>query len=345
MYTVLLAVKNGLIMQELKRLRIWGDSTGFQICEIICDFEKLIQNLKEKKYHLIILEAAPDNHALTLLRTIKKEKLCKAVAIVSQNADFKTVRKSFLLGVDDYFVPPFEISQFIALFSKIENAEHGKIEAEICRKEELLSYFEHVDAAIKDCLDKLLYASLSEYMNLSEAFAYLKRIIDGVLSELFERYEWLGFYFLREDYLPQEAGFSDYEESIQKSIEDFYAFFLEFSELYPAHGEGLDDILLYILNRPEGDLKQKTISEELYINRSYLSTVFAAQIRVNFVDYVNTVKMKRAAYLLKHTKMKVIDIAGALDYKDMGYFLKRFKAKYGVTPSQYRIPEAYEFQI
>ncbi len=66
--------------------------------------------------------------------------------------------------------------------------------------------------------------------------------------------------------------------------------FLEFSELYPAHGEGLDDILLYILNRPEGDLKQKTISEELYINRSYLSTVFAAQIRVNFVDYVNTVK-------------------------------------------------------
>ncbi len=48
----------------------------------------------------------------------------------------------------------------------------------------MLSYFEHVDAAIKDYLDKLLYASLSEYMNLSEAFAYLKRIIDGVLSEL-----------------------------------------------------------------------------------------------------------------------------------------------------------------
>ena len=107
----------------------------------------------------------------------------------------------------------------------------------------------------------------------------------------------------------------------------------------------MDDILLYILNRPVGDLKQKTISEELYINRSYLSTVFAAQIRINFVDYVNTVKMKRAAYLLKHTKMKVIDIAGTLDYKDMGYFLKRFKAKYGVTPSQFRIPETYEFQI
>lgn len=334
-----------MILQELKRLRIWGDSTGFQICEITSDFEGLIENLRETQYHLVLLEALPDNHVLTLLRTIKKEKLCKAVALVSQNTDFKTVRKSFLLGVDDYLAPPFEISHFIALFSKIENAEHGKIAAENCRKEELLNYFEHVDFAVKDYLDELLYTAFSEYTDLAKAFAYLKRIIDSVVLDLFERYEWLEFYFLAKDYMPQGGDFSDYEEIIQKCIEDFYVFFLEFSELYPAHGEGLDDILLYILNRPEGDLRQKTIAEKVHINRSYLSTVFAAQIRVNFVDYVNMVKMKRAAYLLKHTKMKVIDIAGVLDYKDMGYFLKRFKAKYGVTPSQYRIPEAYEFQI
>lgn len=345
MYTVLLAVKSGLIMQELKRLRIWGESTGFQICKITSDFENLIENLRETKYHLVLLEAMPDNHVLTLLRTIKKEKLCEAVVIVSQNVDFKIVRKSFLSGVDDYFVIPFEISQFIALFSKIENAEHGKIAAEICRKEKLLSYFEHVDFSIKDYLDELLYAALSEYRDLSEAFACLKRMIEGVVTELFQRYEWLKFYFMAEDCVPQGGECPDYEEIIPKSIEDFYVFFLEFSELYPVHGEGLDEILLYILNRPEGNLKQKAISEELYINRSYLSTVFAAQLRVNFVDYVNTVKMKRAAFLLKHTKMKVIDIAGILDYKDMGYFLKRFKAKYGVTPSQYRIPETYEFQI
>lgn len=345
MYTVLLAVKSQILLQELKRLRIWGEATGFRIDEVTADFKNLIEKLRETKYHLVLLEALPDNHVLGLLRSIKKEKLCNAVAIVSQSAEFKTVRKSFLLGVDDYFVTPFEMSQFVALFSKIENAEHGKIAAEICRKDELLSYFEHVDPAIKEYLDEMLYATLSEYMDLSEAFAYLKRIMDSVVTELFDRYEWLNFYFLKEDHLLQRSDLWEDEENIQKCIDDFYALFLEFSELYPAHGEGLDDILLYILNRPEGDLKQKTISEELYINRSYLSTVFAAQIRINFVDYVNAVKMKRAAYLLKHTKMKVIDIAGTLDYKDMGYFLKRFKAKYGVTPSQYRIPETYEFQI
>lgn len=345
MYTVMLAVKSGPILQELKRLRIWKDSTGFQICKITDDFEKVITDLRQTKYHLVLLEAMPDNHMLSLLEIIKKEKLCKAVAIVSQTADFKTVRKSFLLGTDDYFVTPFEISQFIALFSKIENAEHGKIAEEICQKEELLSLFEHVDYSIKERLDELLYSTLSEYRDMGEAFSYLKRIFDGVVSELFERYEWLGLYFAEEDYLLQEGDSFEYEDIIKRSMEDFYAFFIEFSELYPVHGEGLEDMILYILNRPEGDLKQKTISEELYMNRSYLSTVFSAQIGINFVDYVNTIKMKRAAYLLKHTKRKVIDIAGALDYKDMGYFLKRFKAKYGVTPSQYRLPENYEFQI
>lgn len=345
MYTVLVAAKSNLILQELRKLRIWGDSTGFEICEITSDFENLIEKLRETRYHLVLLEALPDNHVLEILRTIKKEKLCKAVAIVSQNPEFRTVRKSFLLGVDDYLVTPFKISHFIALFSKIENAEHGKIAAEICRKEELLNYFDHVDNTIKEYLDELLYTSISEYSDLSEAFDYLKRIIDSVITELFERYEWMKFYFAAEDYTSQETQNLEHEEIIQKIVEDFYTLFLEFSELYPIHGEGLDEILLYILNRPDGDLRQKTISEELYINRSYLSTVFSAQVQVNFVDYINTVKMKRAAYLLKHTNMKVIDIAGTLDYKDMGYFLKKFKVKYGVTPSQYRIPEAYEFQI
>lgn len=281
----------------------------------------------------------------SLLQTIRKEKLCQAVAVISEKAEFKTVRKSFLSGADDYFILPFEISQFITLFGRIENAEHGKIAAEICEKDELLHLFEHVDFSIKERLDELLYRTISDFRDTREAAAHIKRIVDSVAADLFEKYEWMQYYFSADDLLSGNDGVSEHEEGLQKLTESFYGFFVDFSELYPVHAEVLDNILLYILNRPEGDLRQKTISEELFLNRSYLSTVFAAQIGVNFVDYVNTVKMKRAAWLLKHTKMKVIDVAGVLDYKDMGYFLKRFKAKYGVTPSQYRIPETYEFQI
>lgn len=347
MYKVLLAVKSSIILQELKRLRIWGASSGFEICEVTSDFQNLLDRLRKARFHLILLEGNRDDQEeiLSLIQTIKKDKLCRAVAIVDQDPDFKMVRRSFLLGVDDYLAMPFENSHLIQLFGKIEHVERGKVEAENSRKEELLGYFERRDVTIKSYLEELLYTVMSEYITLSEAFEYAERILDSVVEALFKKYDWLNLYFLSEGYKEERPEFPNYEELLQKSLEDFFSFFTEFSELYPIHGEGMKEILLYILNRPEDDLKQKTISETLHINRSYLSTVFAAQMRVNFVDYVNTVKMKRAAYLLRYTRMKVIDIAGKLDYKDMGYFLKKFKAKYGVTPSQYRIPENYEFQI
>ena len=66
------------------------------------------------------------------------------------------MRKCFLLGVDDYLITPFEISQFISLFGKIEHTEHGKIEAENSQKESLhRSYpMEEVELS-EECFEEL----------------------------------------------------------------------------------------------------------------------------------------------------------------------------------------------
>ena len=58
--------------------------------------------------------------------------------------------------------------------------------------------------------------------------------------------------------------------------------------------ENIDVYKRQILNNPENNLKQKDIAIELYINSSYLSTVFPAQTGIRFVDYLTTVKLKRA---------------------------------------------------
>ena len=81
------------------------------------------------------------------------------------------------------------------------------------------------------------------------------------------------------------------------------------------------------------------------MNGSYLSTVFSTQTQIRFVDYLTNIKLKRAGWLLLNTSMKVVEIAERLDYKDVGYFSKMFKKKYGVTPSEYRIPDDYTYQI
>lgn len=313
MYTVMLAIKNKSILQELNRMHIWGEVSGFQIEDVTEDYEHLCTRIREKKPHLLLLEPDAENLDMLILEEIKREKLCKAVAMVSVFPDFKTVRKCFLLGVDDYFVVPFEISQFIALFHKIEHEDRGKSAEEFSQKQELTELFEQTDSRIRERLEEILCHVFLEHPDSEDALACLKRILDGVVQNIFEHHGWLHAFFEKEDFLLQIKSGESQDDLMKIGIENVYTLFTEYAELY--------------------------------INRSYLSTVFSVQMGVNFVDYVNNVKLKRAAYLLTHTKMKIIEIAGALDYKDMGYFLKRFKAKYGITPSQYRIPESYEFQI
>ena len=345
MYQVLLAVKTNHLQQEIHRLHIWGETTGFVIAEKVTDLEDVLIMLRKKRYDLLILESTPDFKTIPLLRQIVSEKVIEHILIVSETVEYQSIRKSFLLGVDDYLVTPFSVHHFISLFSRIENYDHGKIASEICKQDELMELFEKGDSVIYEKINEFVYYSISDLRNAEEASRAVERVLNGVVKSVFHKYSWIEQYFLITDIISQKNDSSNEEENIRMTAEEFLQFFRDFTEMYPNHGDNMREIIHYILNHPEADLKQKTISEEMYINRSYLSTVFASQTGVGFVDYVNTIKMNRAAFLLRHTNKKIIDIAALLDYKDMGYFLKKFKAKYGVTPSQYRIPETYEFQI
>ena len=93
----------------------------------------------------------------------------------------------------------------------------------------------------------------------------------------------------------QKNGYTYISSDVQTAR--IMTLFSEFCELYPAHNEQLECVINEILNYPESDLRQKTLSANLHINSSYLSTVFLAQTGIRFVDYVNIVKLKRAASL------------------------------------------------
>lgn len=157
--------------------------------------------------------------------------------------------------------------------------------------------------------------------------------------EIFERYDWLDLYFTESDYLSSERS----DKSAQAG--ELISLFENFVLLFPHHGEPLGELIEYVLLNPESDLRQKILSEKLHINKSYLSTVFTAQTGLRFVDYIKNVKLMRAAWLLKNTDLKISEIAGRLEYKDIAYFSKQFKKTFRLTPSEFRIPNSYEFNI
>ena len=66
-------------------------------------------------------------------------------------------------------------------------------------------------------------------------------------------------------------------------------------------------------------------------------SVFKKNTGSNFSEYLSERKLEEAARLLvQEQKMKVGEISDMLGYGNPTYFLSRFKAKYGISPSAYR---------
>ncbi len=80
-----------------------------------------------------------------------------------------------------------------------------------------------------------------------------------------------------------------------------------------------------------------SIARKMQITDSHLSRVFKKITGCNFSEYLSERKLEEAAkLLLQDPKMKVAEISEILGYGNPTYFLSRFKAKFGVSPSAFR---------
>ena len=68
----------------------------------------------------------------------------------------------------------------------------------------------------------------------------------------------------------------------------------------------------------------------------HFARVFRRVIGTGPKAYALSARIDRAAHLLRHSAMSVGQVAAATGYADVFFFSRQFKAKTGVTPSEYR---------
>jgi YesN/AraC family two-component response regulator len=85
----------------------------------------------------------------------------------------------------------------------------------------------------------------------------------------------------------------------------------------------------------DGDLSE--LAESLHYNVYWLSKEIKKRTGKSYIELLQEKRLNQAAYLLKHTKMSIIDIGMAVGYENMSYFHRIFLKKFGCTPRQYRI--------
>ena len=336
MYKTLLVFDNYDLLEDIKNLSIWGDSSEFEITDVVNDGVSAYRKIRENRYDLVITEIRiMGMDGLQLLRNVKKEGICSHIVLCSEFEDFNYARQGIILGAYDYFVKPFDETLFFSMFNRIKNETFGGEATGIYYAEEVMNYFERRDTGIYDYISNMIEEVYNTGEDILKADKKVRSICKAVIDDVFNHNDWLDLYVVQEDFYSFDGINERNQNSYKKRYKDIICnLFDEYCELFPnCNNSKIQEVILYILNNPENNLKQKDIATELYINSSYLSTVFPAQTGIRFVDYLTTVKLKRAVWLLKETNMKITDIAERLDYKDMGYFSRLFKNKYKLPPS------------
>ena len=100
----------------------------------------------------------------------------------------------------------------------------------------------------------------------------------------------------------------------------------------PSLKRTLDYIDQNYMNR----LTLENVAQHVFLNKTYISQMFMKYLGVNFVSYLESVRINKAQELLQSTEKSVTKIAEETGYASQSYFTKAFKKRVGMTPLQYR---------
>ena len=98
----------------------------------------------------------------------------------------------------------------------------------------------------------------------------------------------------------------------------------------------VERIMTFIDENYHRQVTMEEIAKRFYLNKNYMRTVFVRQLGLSPKQYLQKVRMNRAAFLLIETEGEVTLIAKSVGYEDALLFSKMFKKYWGVSPIQYR---------
>ncbi len=119
MYRVLMVDDRDIFLIELKRLKVWGDISGFEVAGKANNGRQAIEMLKSSSYDMVLTDIRmPVIDGLQLLRKINQEGLCSCVVLLSEYSEFNYARQGIVLGAFDYLVKPPSQESLLELFKR-----------------------------------------------------------------------------------------------------------------------------------------------------------------------------------------------------------------------------------
>lgn len=360
MFTVMIVDDMDFVRRDIKRLKLWGEKSGFYIQEEAKNGSEALMKLDLNPVDLIITDIKmPKIDGIELLSKVVEKNICPCVVLLSDYSDFDYVRQGLVLGAFDYLKKPaneeelekllYRAKEFILGFRKekervrkLEERLDEKVE-EYIPKPDVNQIIEMIGDGDSRACEAVSHIADIACANINYDLIKTEGILRNILHEIADRlslkFKWLDSFVNISEL--RNADFSNCStiEALKtvfiQSVNRIQSIINMF--LCGRSRKGIvDQICIHVLENVDEEVSLSSTAEKLFMNKTYMSELFKQNTGIAFVEYLIIVKMERAKKLLAEGELKIFEIAEKLGYKDIEYFSKLFKKQTGFTPTLFR---------
>lgn len=95
-------------------------------------------------------------------------------------------------------------------------------------------------------------------------------------------------------------------------------------------------ILKYVENNYANKITISEIADVIGFSESHFMRYFKETMGTSFIEYLKDYRLTMAARLLQSSEDSILNISAEVGFDNLSYFNRSFKARYGMTPRQYR---------
>ncbi|WP_449536270.1 response regulator transcription factor [Ferdinandcohnia sp. Marseille-Q9671] len=313
-----------------------------------------IELARQTNIHILLTDIRmPQMDGLDLVKQVKLlHPECKII-IVSGYDDFEYARKAIQLGVQEFLLKPIQQENLSETLSKVTSmyfslSTHNQLmvnqekwDMTLVRLESTL--FDAIEIgnknASREAFTKLYLAFLSRVED--DPFRLLSFVIDSLksLRKRLSSNELIQTFFRKEGIkLFEELNPKMTTQAIRTSVEEFV---VQCSNIVrDSRQQSCPDILFHckevINNHYKQSITLNEVANIVGVTPSYLSRVFKKEVGINFIDYLNKVRIEKAKKLLGDSEMKVLEVSEKVGFNSTEYFTRIFKKHTGVSPLYFR---------